>query len=873
MKNFNWKSLIPHLIAIGVFLAVTLIFCKPALESGKVLHQEDMQGAKGMMQNLVDHAEKTGTSPLWNTAMFGGMPAYIIGVPGPWTISFFFHSVLTLGLPEPFKYFFLACICFYIFCMCIRIKPYLAIIGSLAFTFATFTPIIITVGHITQVEALAYAPALLGGIILLFERKYLIGFAVTALFTMQEISRNHQQVSYYVFLIVGVMTLVYLVKWIKEKDFSHIYKAIGLAVVAGALGVCVNAINLFTTYDYAKYSKRGGQLVLDADPKKDASQDNNKTKGLSREYAFQWSYGKAETFTLMFPGVMGYGARGADLDENSHIAKYLEEKANQPSEQAAQIAQSMSGALYWGDQPFTAGPVYLGAIVCFLFIFGLVYVKSIHKWWILIASVFAILLSWGHNFPAFNNFMFDYFPLYNKFRVPTMTLIIPQLLFPMLGVLALQQLISEKNTNPALQWKDLKVSVIATGAIFVIAIFMYMQMSFANENTQRTQEFNRIVSSNSPDGSRQLQELNTKYPPKSDNQLYENLVYQTKGNTDMAKGVVNALRQDRASVFGKDIFRALIFIALTVLLLGLFIKQKVNATILMAGVGILVLVDLFSIDKKFMNESSFADADEIQSQSFAKSEADETILNDKEPNFRVFNVATGRDPFQESATSYYHNSIGGYSPAKIGIFDDLITYQLSSGTPNRQVINMLNTKYVIQSNPQTNKPVAILNPDHLGNAWFVKGVSFVKGPAAEMKALYNADVKDSAIVEDIFKQQIPQDFKYDSTATIKMVKFDNDSIKYQTHASSPQVAVLSEIYYPAGWNAYIDGKKTEYFKTNYVLRGLAIPQGDHTIDFKFEPVSYKVAYSTAKYANALVILILLGTVFVEYRNNKKKKTA
>lgn len=868
MKNFNWKSLIPHLIAIGVFLAVTLIFCKPALESGKVLHQEDMQGAKGMMQNLYDQT-KDGISPLWLTSMFGGMPAYTLGVPGPWTMTESFQKVMTLGLPEPFQFFFLTCICFYIFCMCIRIRPYIAIIGSLAFTYATFTPIIVTVGHLTQAWALAYAPALIGGVILLYERKYLIGFVVTALFTMQEISRNHQQVSYYIFLILGIMTLVYLVKWIKAKDFSHIYKAVGLTVIAGLIGVSVNAINLITTYEYAKYSKRGGQLVLDAGNKKGEQQEGNKTKGLSREYAFQWSYGKAETFTLMFPGVMGYGARGAELDENSHIAKYLEEKANQPSEQAAQIAQSMSGALYWGDQPFTAGPVYLGAIVCFLFIFGLVYVKSIHKWWILIASVFAILLSWGHNFPAFNNFMFDYFPLYNKFRVPTMTLIIPQILFAMLCVLALDQLVSDNKSNATLQWKDLKVSVIAVGSVFVIAILMYMQMSFANENTQRTQEFNRIVSSNSPNTNQQLQELNAKYQPKSDNQLYENLVYQTKGNTDMAKGIVSALRQDRASVFGKDILRSLLFVIPVVVLLGLFIKQKVNANVLIAGIGILVLADLFSIDKRFLNEASFADADEIQSQSFGKTSADEIILNDKEEDFRVFNMSTGRDPFQESATSYYHKSIGGYSPAKIGIYDDLITYQLASGSPNKEVINMLNTKYIIQNNPQTNKPIAIENPERFGSAWLVKGIKFVPNPADEMRALYNTNVKDTAIVEDIFKQQIPKDFKYDSTANIKLVKFDNDSIKYQSHAASTQVAVLSEIYYPAGWNAYIDGKKTDYFKTNYVLRGLVIPQGDHIIDFKFEPMSFKISYAIEKYGNALMILILLGSGFILYRNNKK----
>ncbi|BAV07187.1 membrane protein YfhO [Filimonas lacunae] len=861
MKNFPWKRVVPHLIAIGVFLLVTFIFCRPALEPGKTLNMYDMQLVKGMQQNLTNHVEKDGTSPLWLSSMFGGMPAFVLGVPAPTHLTEWVHKIMTLNLPEPFQYFFLCCICFYIFCMCIGVRPYLAIGGALAFAFASYVPIIISAGHITKVWALAYSPALLGGALMVYNKKYLWGFLLTALFTMQEIGRNHQQISYYTFLIMGIATIAYIVKWVKEKDLKHAFKAIALVAIAGTLGVLTNAVNLFTTYDYAKHSKRGGQLILPERNKETADSKTTKegfTKGLSREYAYQWSYGKLETFTLMFPGVMGYGARGGELNENSHIAKVLEEKANYPSDQAGDFAKSFSGALYWGDQPFTDGTVYLGAVVCFLFIFGLVYVKSIHKWWILGASILAIILSWGHNFPAFNNFAFDYFPFYNKFRAPTMILVIPQLLFPVLGVMAVQQLLDSTESKAEL-FKQWKVTCIATGAVFALALFMYMSLDFKNENTQRTAEFNKIISSNSPTAQQQLQALNEKYPAQTDNRMYENLVYQSKGNTEMAQAIVKALHQDRAATFGKDIMRSLLFILPVALLMGLFIQQRISANILLAAIGICIITDLFSIDQRYLGEDSYVDADQLSNQNFSKSEADATILEDKEPDFRVLNLASGKDPYQESLTSYYHNSIGGYSPAKIGAYDDLITYQLA-GQPNVQVINMLNTKYVIQNNPQTNKPVAQLNPGRLGNAWIVKAVKFVDGPANEMRALDHFDAKDTAIVQDTYKSLIPQNLTYDSTATIKLVKFDNDSLSYETNATTPQVAVLSEIYYEAGWNMYIDGKKTDYFKTNYVLRGMVVPQGKHTVEFKFEPLSHKYSYAVAKFSNIIIVLVFLGIV-------------
>lgn len=873
MAQNLFKKALPHIIAIGVFLVVTFVFCQPALEPGRSLVKEDMVSVKGMQQDLLNHFAKDGTSPLWLSSMFSGMPAFVLGVPAPTHLTEFIHKVMTLYMPEPFEYFFLCCICFYIFCMCIGIRPYIAISGALAFAFATYVPIIISSGHITKVWALAYCPALLGGMLLIYQRKYITGFLLTAVFAMQEVGRNHQQISYYIFMIMGIATIAYLVKWVRNKETGHAVKAICLVVLAGILGVATNAVNLLTTYDYTKYSKRGGQLILtEQDKIKEGTNTaiNGKTKGLSKEYAFQWSYGKLETMTLMFPGAMGYGARGGELNEHSHIAQFLQEKAGQSEEQASQIAQSMSGALYWGDQPFTNGTVYLGAVVCFLFIFGLIFIRSIHKWWILATSVLAILLAWGHNFPSFNNFMFDHLPFYNKFRAPTMTLIIPQLLFPILGVMALEQLISSTAATEVL-WKKFKTSCIMTALVFLIAGLMYMQLDYKNENTRRTAEFNRIIASNSPDAQQQFQQLNVDLPPKTDNRMYEDLIYQTKGNKEIAQGILSALRKDRASAFGKDILRSLFFILPVVILLALFIKRKIKAGVLMAGVGILIISDLFPIDRKYLGEENYAEAEQLDAP-FVKTEADDLIIRDPEPDFRVLNLASGKDPYQESFTSYYHKSIGGYSPAKIGIYDDLITYQLS-GRTNPQVLNMLNTKYIIQRDQQTGKPVAHENPERLGNAWIAKGVTYVKGPAEEMRALNTFNAKDTAIVEEEFRSMIPGNIVYDSTASIKLVKFDNDSIKYQSSAASPQIALLSEIYYPGGWNVYIDGKKEIYFKANYVLRSMVIPAGNHTIDFKFEPVSYKAGYTIAKFSNIIILLVLVTTIITTIINRRKETGA
>jgi hypothetical protein len=867
MKHFDFKKLLPHIIAIGIFLLVTVIFCKPALESGVVLKQSDISSWEGMSKQSFEYKEKNGHFPLWVTSMFGGMPAYQIAIDGYWTPIGYIDKTFQLWLPKPLNFFFLACLSFYFLCICLKIRPYASVLGALGFAFCTFSPIIITAGHDTQMLTLAYTPALVGAVWLIFDKKYFIGFTLTALFTTLQISQGHQQISYYAFIILSIMTVFYIINSVRSKDSSDLIKALSLVVLAGLFGVATNAITLFPTYDYAKYSKRGGQLQMDEGNKKNEKVVDGKTTGLSKEYAFQWSYGKAETMSLMFPGVKGYGAYYAQRDGEGYLFPQLKDDAHVvsymtnifPQAPADQIAQQMSQSLYWGDQPFTNGPVYLGAAICFLFIFGMFYLDGKHKWWIFASSLLGILLALGSNFDAFNSFMFNNVPLYNKFRVPTMALVIPQILFPIMAALVLNKLMD--NTD-AETWKKFKLGAIATVLVFVIAFMFYTTSDFSNENRARTVAFNSLWEAKPADFQNKYAVLNEQYKGQRDNQVYENWVLQLQQNPDaakVAKGIVNELKKDRASMLLTDIFRSLLFVLITAGLIALYIKKKINALLMVAGVTLVASLDLLLMGAHYLNAKSFDNKDNYQSVEFPLTNADKTILEDKDPNYRVFNMSVG-SPFEESKTSYYHKSIGGYHAAKMGIYDDLSSNQMS-GRPNPAVLNMLNSKWIITG--EGDKIQAVRNPEVLGNAWFIKGITFVKGPVAEMNALTNLNTKDSAVIDESFKTQVTAFEPADSTASVKQTLFDNEAITYESNSNKNNMAVFSEIFYK-DWHAYIDGKIAPVIKANYVLRALVVPAGKHKIEFKFEPaifnLSSKVSGATGWLLFALLVIVILMQV-------------
>ena len=837
MKNFNFKKILPHLIAIAVFLIVALVYCKPSLQ-GKVVEQHDTQGWRGMSQQSVEFNDKYGYYPLWTNSMFAGMPAYQIFLDARTHVLVgYVGNVITLGLPKPVSFFFLACICFYFLCLVAGVSPWVSILGGLAYAYSTFDPIIIAVGHNTQMESIGYMPAVLAGLLLLFKRRYLWGFAITALFSALLIGQNHLQMVYYTLIIAAIISIAFIIKSYKEKNIATAFKSAALALIAGIIGLACSAITMMPTYEYAKESMRGGRSELSEDP----GQTQNKTKGgLDKDYAFNYSLGVPETLTFIVPGL--YGGSNGGSEYNASSSKFVEKFSGMgvPEDNALQYANAYS---YWGNQPTTSGPVYLGAIVCLLFIFGCVYVKSWHKWWIIAASALGIILAWGANFQAFNFFLFDHLPFYNKFRAPTMGLVIPQLCFPLMGVLAINKLALEE-TDFTEAWKKLKITGIITGVVLVILAGFYFSASFSGKNDKRLKDnFKQSVLQQVPRGQQP--------PPQMEQQADE-----------VSRGLMGALQQDRKDLAGGDLLRSLILIGLAFVLLYLFVKKKLSLVILIASLTVLSGYDLLGVDTRYLNGNNFVEDTDFES-AFTPTEADLQILKDPDhANFRVFNTTTS-DPYSDASTSYHLNSVGGYHPAKLGLYNDIIDNQLSKG--NMRVFDMLNTKYFIVQNPQTGKPVAQLNPGAFGNAWLVKGIKYVNNADEEMDALDSTHLKDTAVVDKKFQSMIKQAPVWDSSAYIKLKQNLNDKIDYTFHSTTPQFAVLSEVYYPLGWDAYIDGNKADYVKTDYVLRGMYVPAGDHQIEFRFEPKSYSIGRTITIIANALVYLLLIIAIFFAVR--------
>ena len=830
MKNFNFKKILPHIIAIVIFLIVAVIYCKPALE-GKVVAQQDIQGWRGMSQQSMEFHDKYGYYPLWTNSMYSGMPAYQIAFDSRTKLQVgYLDNILKLGLPKPISFFFLACLCFYILCIVAGANPWVSIMGALAYSYATFDPIIVTVGHDTQMLSIGYMPAVLAGLLLLFQKKYWTGFAVTAFFATLLIGQNHVQMVYYTLMIAVFITIAFLVKSYREKQMVPAFKGIGLGLIAGILGLACNAVTMMPTYEYAKESTRGGRSELTQDKE-------NKTKGgLDKEEAFSWSYGFGETFTFILPDLYGGGSRNKQFSSDSKFVSKLTE-VGAPEDQAI-LRETYSS--YWGDQRSTAGPVYLGAIVCFLFIFGLFYVKSWYKWWIIAASAIAILLAWGANLKGINYFLFDHLPFYNKFRAVTMSLVIPQLCFPLLGVMAVNKLINE--TDWAEAWKKLRLSVYVTGAVLLLLTGFYFTASFSNNNDKSLKdEFKQNVLQQVPRGQQP--------PPQLEQQA-----------EDFSSGLISALRTDRKDLMGGDLLRDILLIGITVVLIGLFIKQKIKPPVLLAGLIVLSSFDLLGVATRYLNSDSFVDDSDFES-AFIPNEADQQILKDPDhANFRVFDETAASPLYSDSRTSYHHNSIGGYHPAMLGLYEDIIDNQLSKG--NMQVFDMLNTKYFIVQNPQTGKPMAQLNPDAFGNCWLVKGIKYVPNADAEMDALNSTHLKDTAVVDKRYQSQIKEPPVWDSSASIKLKQNLNDKIDYTFHSTTPQFAVLSEVYYPLGWDAFIDGKKAAYVKTDYVLRGMYVPAGDHEIEFRFEPKSVSTGRTITIISNIIVFLsMILALVF------------
>ena len=827
MKNLSWKQILPHVAAIVVFILVAVIYCKPAFQ-GQVLQQSDVIHWQGMAQDAITYHEQHGHYPLWNTHLFSGMPNYVIAMDQK-TLMPLFNNILSLGLPKPASYFFIACLCFYLLCMAYRANYLVGILGSLAFAYCSFNPVIVMVGHDTQMLAIAYMPGVLAGLVWLYRKKYIIGLAITSLFASLEIFANHPQVNYYLAIAAGFLTVSYLIFWIRNKEWKHAAIAVSLALLSALIGIGNSAVNLLVTSEYAKYTMRGGKTLDNTDGKL----TQVKTEGLDEDYAFQYSVGKSEFLMFMMPKAFG-GSSSETYDESSKLVSALTEKGV-PETNAVQLAQSLPK--YWGGILSTSGPVYFGVVICILFIIGMVVVSDKQRWWILAASVFAVLMATGKYLPGFNGFLFHNLPLYNKFRAPSMSLVIPQLLFPLLAVLCLQSIFFKDEKK--IYNLPLKKILYAVGGVFAVIVLIY----FGND-----------------------------YSSQIDGQIQQ--AYNNPQAGDLGKVIINALTEERKAMFGSGLIKALLFAAGIIGLIYLYSKNKLKPVVIVTILLLVNTIDLFAIDTKYLSSDNYTEPEaytanfnvSVQPQSGGDPTTVQQLQSDKNPHFRIFNLAPDR--YNESILAYTYRCIGGYNPAKLRIYQDLIENQLSDKL-NMSVLNMLDTKYFFSPTQRQQNEFAVQRNDSaMGACWFVNDIKYVNGPVEEMNALTNFNPAQTAIVDNSFKALAGTAQNGDNAASIRLSAYDNDDVKYTSQSSVNRFAVFSEVYYPAGWNAYIDGKKTDYCKVNYVLRGMSIPAGKHTIEFKFEPAVYYKGQIFNYIAFALLLVIITGAVFYLFRKQK-----
>ncbi|HPE56112.1 MAG TPA: YfhO family protein [Bacteroidales bacterium] len=811
MRKFQVKNLVPYVVPVILFIVLSLAYMSPLLE-GKKLKQDDIIRHKGMSKEIVDFREKTGEEPLWTNSMFGGMPAYQISVKYSANLIQYVDDIMRLGLPRPADWVFLYMLGFFILMLTLRVNPWIGMAGAIAYGFSSYFFIILQAGHNSKAHALAYMAPLLAGVILSYRGKYWLGGILTLLFMALEINAGHPQITYYLGLLVLVLGITELVSAIRKSEYAHFIKSSAVVIVAMLFGVLTNITSLWATYEYGKETIRGKSELT--------TEEGNRTSGLDKDYATQWSYGKAETGTLIIPDFHGGSSHGK-LSENSEVAKVLKQN-NIPQSQVNDLLKGMP--TYWGTQPFTSGPVYVGAIVFFLFVFGLILIKGNLKWWLLAGTILSILLAWGKNFPFLTDLFLHYFPGYNKFRAVSMTLVIAELTMPILAFVALNELFKNKYEKPQLL-KALKISLYFVGGF--VLLFVLVPGAFFN------------------------------FSGPSD------VTY----SQSFPKWLMDALVADRESMLRMDALRSLIFILLAAGVMWAFIAGKLQKSYVFALITFFVLVDMWPVDKRYLSNDDFVSASTMD-RPYKMTQADELILKDKDPNFRVLNL-TG-DPFADARTSYFHKSIGGYHGAKLRRYQELYEHQIQKNF-NIQVLNMLNTKYIIQPD-KNNKPTVTPNMGYLGNAWFVQQVEMVENADQELDALTDFDPAKKAVVDKRFEKDL-EGFtpSYDTTASIQLIEYAPNQLKYQSNTSKDQLAVFSEIYYDKGWNAYVDGEKVPYFRANYVLRAMVVPAGKHLIEFKFEPRVYAIGEKVSFASSLLVILLVLGFAGMELKKYFKKE--
>ncbi|MGZ3822271.1 MAG: hypothetical protein ACXVB6_16885, partial [Mucilaginibacter sp.] len=790
----NWfKQNGVHLAVIGIFLAICFFYFTPAFQ-GKTLGQSDVIGAQSTQKEINDYRAKD-TTILWTNQIFGGMPAFQIWAPYPNNITKHFIPAGKAIFPNPIDTVLILLIgAYFLFCV-LKLNPWLAAAGAVAFTFSSYNMILLVAGHSNQEYAIAFFAPILASIILTFRGRYWLGGAFTAVFLAIEIAANHIQMTYYLLFAILILVGIELFHAIKTKTTGAYFKSIAYLGGATLIALMVNASLLWSTYEYGKETIRGQSNLT--------QHTTEPSNGLDKDYAYQYSQGVAESFTFLVPNAAGGGSGTESFDQNSETVKIFTAKGAS-DEQAIGAAQQISGipglSLYWGyKRPSTYGPYYFGAVVCFLFVFGLIAVKSRIKWWLLGTVVLTMLLSFGGSWPYVSDIFFKYFPLYNKFRAVESILNVTALCFPILALLGIQEIINA--TDKAAIFRKLKIAFYIVGGITLLLVAVpSIFLSFKTSD--------------------QLSGITT-------------LAQAMKGDTATATSVSGAIIKDRQNLEQADALRSLVFIVIAFGILWLFIKQKMNVTVLSLVFLAIILVDLWQVDKRYLREESFAVKDDNTQPK--PREVDQFIQRDADPDYRVVDLTQA--PKYDPVTPFFHKSIWGYSAARLKRFEEILDNQFSKSL-NQDVLDMLNTKYIISQDQQSRNLSMKRNETACGNAWFVKGVNYVKNADEEMQAITAFSPKEVAIVDQRFKSLINEkSTAFDPNSTIKLVHYSPDDMLYKSSSSTSSIAVFSEIYYDKGWKMYIDKQEAPYFRADYILRSAQIPIGNHTIEFKFHPAS------------------------------------
>ena len=802
---------LPHSIVLVLFVIISLAYFSPVLQ-GKKIFQSDIVQYTGMAKQQNDFRKSTGKETYWTNAAFGGMPTYQLGAKYPHN----YIKKLDLRLrflPRPADYLFLYFIGMYILFLVLKLDYKLAFVGALAFGFSTYLIIILGVGHNAKAHAIAYMPLVLSGILLALRGNYLKGFILTTIAMALELVANHFQMTYYLLLVVLVIGLVYMIDSYKKKKLPIFFKGVGVLVVAVVFAIGLNATNILATKEYADTSTRGkSELTINSDG---SSKEAN--KGLDYDYITEYSYGKLESFNLFIPRFMG-GGSSEPLPDNPKSMNAIMQLGASPQE-ANQILNQVP--MYWGDQPIVAAPAYIGAIIIFLAILALFLIKGKLKWWLVTGIILSLLLSWGKNFSILTDFFIEYIPLYNKFRAVSSIQVLLELLMPILAILGLQQFLF--NSSIAFEKKKkilLYATAISAGTAVVFILFKSILFDFSSP-------------------------------------------YDSYFIKDLGPDFVDAMKDDRMTLFNNDAIRSLILIVLSAGVLWFFLKAKLKQETTIAIFALLILIDLVGVDRRYVNSDDFVVA-RVMTHPFQENFADKEILKDTD-YFRVYDVASS--PFNSGRASFYHNALGGYHAAKPARIQDVDNFYLSKGDIG--ILNMMNVRYIITEG-KSGKKIPQRNPYSNGPAWFVENVMIAENTNEELLLLDSLDTKRTAIIHQEFSQKLPlENIERDSTATISLKSHAPNYLVYESSTVSPQLALFSEAYYSKGWNAYIDGQPVTHFRANYLLRAMKIPEGNHTIEYKFEPEVVAIGSKISLATSALFLLVLLGAIFYNYR---KKET-